>query len=163
MLKTNFDKNETFETCPKRLILRKRYKIIVIFCILWLNNYRYFYLQNLFKIIVLFYSQFNYNFYLILNPTKNKEKEEYAQIGRDVTTEQLCRNRFKERVEKRQLAPCYDSGNVIYKKRSISELHGDWAGLEQLEHHSMQTTTHYGNNGAGYHACFVISSLNLRH
>lgn len=30
----------------------------------------------------------------------NKEKEEYAQIGRDVTTEQLCRNRFKERVEK---------------------------------------------------------------
>ncbi|MEY8324923.1 hypothetical protein AALB47_13615 [Lachnospiraceae bacterium 54-11] len=60
----------------------------------------------------------------------NKEKEEYAQIGRDVTTEQLCRNRFKERVEKRQLAPCYDSGNVIYKKRSISELHGDWAGLE---------------------------------
>lgn len=46
----------------------------------------------------------------------NKEKEEYAQIGRDVTTEQLCRNRFKERVEKRQLAPCYDSGNVIYKK-----------------------------------------------
>ena len=60
----------------------------------------------------------------------NKEKEEYAQIGRAVTTEQLCRNRFKERVEKRQLTPCYDSGNVIYKKRSISELHGDWAGLE---------------------------------
>ncbi|MFG6345220.1 MAG: hypothetical protein K1W35_16220 [Lachnospiraceae bacterium] len=60
----------------------------------------------------------------------NKEKKEYAQIGRAVTTEQLCRNRFKERVEKGQLAPCYDSGNVIYKKRSISELYGDWMGLE---------------------------------
>lgn len=59
----------------------------------------------------------------------NKEKE-YAQIGRTVITEQLCRNRFKERVEKRQLASCYDSGNVIYKKRSISELHDDWVGLE---------------------------------
>lgn len=60
----------------------------------------------------------------------NKEKEEYAQIGRGVTTEQLCRNRFKERVEKGQLAPCYDYGNVMYKKRSISELYGDWVGLE---------------------------------
>lgn len=60
----------------------------------------------------------------------NKEKEEYAQIGRAVMTEQLCRNRFKERVEKGQLASCYDSGNVIYKKRSISELYGDWMCLE---------------------------------
>lgn len=59
----------------------------------------------------------------------NREKEEYAQIGRTVTTEQLCRNRFKERVEKGQLAPCYDSGNVIYKKRSITELCGNWLSL----------------------------------
>ncbi|MDE7433331.1 MAG: hypothetical protein K2N34_15660 [Lachnospiraceae bacterium] len=60
----------------------------------------------------------------------NKKKKEYVQIGRAVTTEQLCRNRFKERVEKGQLAPCYDSGNVIYKKRSITELYSDWLGLE---------------------------------
>ena len=60
----------------------------------------------------------------------NKEKEEYAQIGRPVMTEQLCRNRFKEHVEKGWLASCYDSGNVIYKKRSISELYGDWVDLE---------------------------------
>lgn len=45
-------------------------------------------------------------------------------------TEQLCRNRFKERVEKGHLAPCYDSENVIYKKRCISELYSDWVGLK---------------------------------
>lgn len=60
----------------------------------------------------------------------NREKEEYAQIGRTVTTEQLCRNRFKKRVEKGHLALCYDSENVIYKKRCISELYSDWVGLK---------------------------------
>lgn len=60
----------------------------------------------------------------------NKEKEEYSQIGRAVATEQLCRNRFNERVERSLLEPCYDYEDVIYKKRSISELYGDWVELE---------------------------------
>lgn len=60
----------------------------------------------------------------------NTEKEEYAQTGRAVMTEQLCRNRFKERVEKGWLAPCYDPEKVVFKRRSISELYGGWENLE---------------------------------
>lgn len=60
----------------------------------------------------------------------NKEKEEYSQIGRAVATEQLCRNRFSERIERSLLAPCYDPENVIFQKRSISELYGNWIELE---------------------------------
>lgn len=60
----------------------------------------------------------------------NMEKKEYVQTGRAVITEQLCRNRFAERVKAGQLEPFYDVGNVIFKRRSISELYGDWDKLE---------------------------------
>jgi len=60
----------------------------------------------------------------------NMEKKEYAQIGRAVITEQLCRNRFAECVKSGLLESFYDAGNVIFKRRSISELYGDWEDLE---------------------------------
>lgn len=37
----------------------------------------------------------------------NMEKKEYVQTGRAVITEQLCRNRFAERVEAGLLEPFY--------------------------------------------------------
>lgn len=60
----------------------------------------------------------------------NMKKKEYAQMGRAVITEQLCRNRFAERVESGLLESFYDAGNVIFKRRGISELYGDWEELE---------------------------------
>lgn len=54
------------------------------------------------------------------------ERKEYVQTGRAVMTEQLCRNRFLECVEKGCLAPCYDLRNVIFKKCSVSVLCGNW-------------------------------------
>lgn len=58
------------------------------------------------------------------------EKEEYVQIGRAVATIQLCRNRFQERIKKGLLASCIDSGNIVFKKRLVSECNSDWEDFE---------------------------------
>ncbi len=60
----------------------------------------------------------------------NSEKQEYVQTGRAVMTEQLCRNRFREYVDKCLLVPCFDSGNVVFKRRHVSEFYGGWENFE---------------------------------
>lgn len=54
------------------------------------------------------------------------EKKEYIQIGRAVATIQLCQNRLQERIDKGLLAPYIDSGNIVFKKRLVSEYYSKW-------------------------------------
>ncbi len=56
----------------------------------------------------------------------NTEKKEYIQIGRAVATMQLCQNRLQELIDKRLLASYIDSGNIVFKKRLVSEYYGNW-------------------------------------
>jgi hypothetical protein len=58
------------------------------------------------------------------------EKEEYVQIGRTVATMPLCQNRLHERINKGLLASCIDSGNIVFKKRLVSECYSDWEVFE---------------------------------
>lgn len=60
----------------------------------------------------------------------NLEKQEYVQTGRAVMSEQLCRNRFREYADKCLLPPWFDSGNVVFKRRHVSEIYGDWENFE---------------------------------
>lgn len=58
------------------------------------------------------------------------EKKEYVRIGRAVTTIQLCQNRLQERINKGLLAPCIDFGNIVFKKRLVSEYYSNWEVFE---------------------------------
>lgn len=53
------------------------------------------------------------------------EKEEYVQIGRTVATMLLCQNRLRQRINKGLLASCIDSGNIVFKKRLVSECYSE--------------------------------------
>ncbi len=53
----------------------------------------------------------------------NTKSEAYEQIGRPTEVELLCRNRFKEYVDKGWVMDCYDTSRVIFKKRLVSVLY----------------------------------------
>lgn len=61
----------------------------------------------------------------------NADKQEYEQIGRPVMNEKLCRERFKECVEKGWLMKCYDTGKVIFKKRTVSVVRTGWEEMKE--------------------------------
>lgn len=63
----------------------------------------------------------------------NKESEKYEQIGRPVTTEELCRKRFKECVDKNWLMKCYDTGKVMFRKRIYAIFEGTWEEIKEAE------------------------------
>lgn len=54
------------------------------------------------------------------------ESQRYEQMGRPVHSESLCRARFNEYVEKDWFTRRYDTGRVVFKKRSVSILCGRW-------------------------------------
>lgn len=63
----------------------------------------------------------------------NTRREEYEQIGRPVETELLCRNRFKEYVDKGWLMDCYDTSKVVFKKRNTVMFEDIWEEIKEAE------------------------------
>lgn len=63
----------------------------------------------------------------------NTRREEYEQIGRPVGTELLCRNRFKEYVDKGWLMDCYDTSKVAFKKRNTVMFEDIWEEIKEAE------------------------------
>lgn len=61
----------------------------------------------------------------------NADKQGYEQVGRPVTTERLCRERFAEYVEKGWFMDCYDTSRVIFKKRLVSVLYAGWEKIKE--------------------------------
>lgn len=61
----------------------------------------------------------------------NTRREEYEQIGRPVQTEMLCRNRFKECVDKGWLMDCYDASKVVFKKRNMVMFEDIWEEIKE--------------------------------
>ncbi len=60
----------------------------------------------------------------------NTRNEAYEQIGRPALSELLCRNRFKEYVDKGWLMDCYDTSKVIFKRRITAMFTNEWEEMD---------------------------------
>lgn len=58
------------------------------------------------------------------------ENQRYEQMGRPVHSEDLCRARFNEYVEKDWFTKRYDTSRIVFKKRIVSILHGGWEEIK---------------------------------
>ena len=59
------------------------------------------------------------------------ESQRYEQMGRPVHSENLCRARFNEYVEKDWFTKRYDTSRVVFKKRLVSILCGEWEEIKE--------------------------------
>ncbi|MEY8424269.1 hypothetical protein AALB52_16315 [Lachnospiraceae bacterium 38-14] len=59
------------------------------------------------------------------------ESHRYEQMGRPVHSENLCRARFNEYVEKDWFTKRYDTSRVVFKKRLVSILCGEWEEIKE--------------------------------
>lgn len=58
--------------------------------------------------------------------TWNKKTQKYEQIGRSVASELLCRNRYMEYAKTEHFQQNHDVEKVIFKKRTLSIVCGEW-------------------------------------
>lgn len=56
----------------------------------------------------------------------SKKEQKYEQIGRAVGSELLCRNRYMEQAKTEFFQQIYDESKVVFKKRKISVVCGEW-------------------------------------
>lgn len=56
----------------------------------------------------------------------SKKTETYQIYGRPMASEILCKKRFQEAVKKNWIPKHLDSKDVIFKKRSVSVITGNW-------------------------------------
>ena len=59
------------------------------------------------------------------------ESHRYEQMGRPVHSENLCRARFNEYVEKDWFTKRYDTSKVVFKKRLVSVLYAKWEEIKE--------------------------------
>lgn len=63
----------------------------------------------------------------------NTRSETYEQIGRPVGVELLCRNRFKEYVDKGWVMDYYDTSKVVFMKRNTAMFEDIWEEIKEAE------------------------------
>lgn len=61
----------------------------------------------------------------------NIRSESYEQIGRPVGVELICRNRFKEYVDKGLIMDCYDTSKVVFMKRNTAMFEDIWEEIKE--------------------------------
>lgn len=59
----------------------------------------------------------------------DRQKGIFVQIGKSVSTEQLCLNRYQEKVRNKELPSWIDLGKFKILKRTVAEVVSEWTEI----------------------------------